>query len=65
MVRTLVQNMKKLSLSRLVYYYFPFQEVEWGILWAERQILSYLHSLVGVIPMKPTKRLSALMAEGS
>ena len=65
MVRTPVHKTKKLSLPRFVSHYFPFQGAEWGMLWAERQILSYLHSLVGVIPMKPTKRPSALMARWS
>ena len=63
--RALMHDTKKLLLHRLVSYYFPFQGAECGILWAERQIPSYLHSLVGVIPIKPTKRLSALMAGGS
>ena len=50
MVRTLqmVSKSKKLLLPRLVSLYFPFQGDECGILWVERQIPSYLHSLVGV-----------------
>ena len=57
MVRVLILVPKRLSLPRLVSLCFPFQGAECGILWAERQIPSYLHTLVGVTPIKPTKKL--------
>ena len=58
MVRALIHDTKKLSLPCLVSLYFPFQGVEWGILWGERQITSYLQSLLGVILMQNLRSLS-------
>ena len=61
MVRVLIPKTKTLSPLRLVSLHFPFQGSECGILWAERQISFYLHSLVGVILIKPTNRDSPLL----
>ena len=58
MVRALVHDTKKLLLHCLEFLYFPFQEVEWGMLWGERQIDSYLQSFVGVILMQNLRSLS-------
>ena len=58
MVRAMMSETKKLLLPRLVSFYFPFQGVEWGMLWGERQITSYLQSFVGVILMQNLRPLS-------
>ena len=39
MVHALISEGKKLSLSRLVSLYFPFQGTEYGILWTENKFL--------------------------
>ena len=65
MVRIQNSKTKTLSLLRLVSLYFPFQGAECGILRGEPQIPSYLHSLVGVVLMMTTTRLSAFMARRS
>ena len=58
MVRALDYDTKKLLLHCLEFLYFPFQEVEWGMLWGERQIASYLQSFAGVILMQNLRSLS-------
>ena len=58
MVRILMRKTKKLSPRCLISFYFPFQGLEWGILWGERQITPYLQSLLGVILMQNLRSLS-------
>jgi len=58
MVRALIHDTKKLLLHCLESLYFPFQEVEWGMLWGGRQIASYLQSFIGVILMQNLRSLS-------
>ena len=63
MVRVLIPKTKTLLPLRLVSLYFPFQGAECSILRAERQIPSYLHSIVGVILISLQKDSSLLWRE--